>query len=104
MIVSGTEDSNWNKRLDPTDRPDFRPEPIDIEAAVKRALGERTDLAIAKKDVEMNDVTLKFLQDQLKPQADLVATYGVVGLGGTQLIKTPGGIQSPATRATPRRY
>jgi outer membrane protein len=85
LIVNGTQDANWNVQIDPTDRPDFAPLAIDIEAAVRRALSERTDLQIVKKDVQMNDVTLKYLQDQLKPQADLVGTYGVFGLGGYQL-------------------
>ena len=90
LIVGGTNDPNWNVRLDPVDRPDFTPQSFDIEAAVRRALSERTDLAIAKKNIEANDVTLKYLVDQMRPQADLLATYGVVGLGGTQLIKAPG--------------
>jgi outer membrane protein TolC len=34
----------------------------------------------------MNDVTLKYLRDQLKPQADFVGTYGLVGVGGSQLV------------------
>jgi outer membrane protein TolC len=90
LIVAGAQDPNWNVELDPTDRPDFRVETVDVEAAVRRALAERTDLAIAKKNVESNDVTLKYLQDQLKPQADAQVTYGLVGLGGTQLITGPG--------------
>jgi outer membrane protein len=85
LIVGGTEDQNWNVRLDPTDRPDFRAEPIDIEAAVRRALAERTDLQIAKKNIAANDVTLKYLVDQMRPQADLSTTYGLAGVGGTQL-------------------
>jgi outer membrane protein TolC len=88
LIVSGTQDPNWNVQIDPTDRPDFRAEPIDIEAAVRRALSERTDLDIAKKNIQSNDVTLKYLQDQMKPQADLQATYGLAGIGGTQLIRS----------------
>jgi outer membrane protein TolC len=88
LIVSGTQDPNWNVRIDPTDRPDFRAEPIDIEAAVRRALSERTDVEIAKKTVAQNDVTLKFLGNQLKPQVDLQANYGFQGLGGTQLLKS----------------
>jgi outer membrane protein TolC len=84
LIVAGTQDANWGVRLDPTDRPDFRPETIDIEAAVRRALTERTDLYIAKKNVEANDVTLKYLVDQMRPQVDLSSTYGLVGLGGSQ--------------------
>ena len=85
LIVGGTQDPNWNAELNPTDRPDFRPEPVDIEAAVRRALSERTDIDIAKKTVAENDVTLKFLDEQLKPQVDLQAGYGLQGLGGTQL-------------------
>jgi len=84
LIVAGTGDANWNATIDPVDRPDFRPEPIDVEAAVRKALSERTDLTIAKKDVAMNDITLKYLNDQLRPQVDFVGTYGLIGLGGSQ--------------------
>jgi outer membrane protein TolC len=89
LIVGGTNDPNWAVRLDPVDRPDFTPQTFDIEAAVRRALSERTDIAIAKKNVEVNDVTLKFLVDQMRPQADFVATYGLVGVGGAQYIYDP---------------
>src|SRR5439155_24822397 len=54
LIVSGTQDPNWNVQLDPTDRPDFRAEPIDVEAAVRRALSERTDLEVGKKNSHAN--------------------------------------------------
>jgi outer membrane protein len=84
LIVGGQQDSNWGVRLNPVDRPDFRPEAIDLEAAVRRALSERTDLDIAKKSIVMNDITLKYLRDQLLPQADLQATYGLAGIGGIQ--------------------
>jgi outer membrane protein len=90
LIVSGTQDPNWSARLDPVDRPEFRPEAIDVATAVRRALSERTDLDIAKKDVEANAVTLKYLNDQMKPQADFVGTYGLVGVGGSQLQFEPG--------------
>ena len=104
LIVSGTTDPNWNVNLDPTDRPDFRPEPIDVEAAVRRALSERTDLAIARKNVAANDVTLKYLQDQLKPQADFVGTYGLTGLGGTQLQKDGTGVNANVIGTIPGGY
>jgi outer membrane protein TolC len=92
LIVSGTQDPNWNATIDPVERPDFRPETIDVEAAVRRALSQRTDLAIASKDVQMNDVTLKYLNEQTKPQADLNASYGLSGIGGTQIVRTGTGI------------
>lgn len=92
LIVLGTEDPNWKADLDPIDRPDFRPEPIDLEAAIRNALSARTDLEIAKKNMLSNDVTLRFLQDQMKPQADLQAQYGVAGVGGPNLVRSNTGV------------
>ncbi len=104
LIVAGTQDPNWSVQLDPTDRPDFRAEPIDIEAAVRRALSERTDLEIAKKNIAANDVTLRYLVDQMRPQADLLASYGLVGLGGSQLITTGNGVNREVTGSLPGGY
>jgi outer membrane protein TolC len=104
LIVAGTSDPNWNVRLDPTDRPEFAPTSIDLEAALRRALSERTDLQIAKKDVEMNDVTMKFLLDQLKPQADFVGTFNLVGLGGTELVKDTSAVNSATQTTIPGGY
>jgi outer membrane protein len=95
-IVAGTSDPLWNVTIDPVDRPVFTPENIDQQAAIRRALSERTDLAIAKKNIEANDTTVKYLKDQLLPQADVVANYGLVGLGGTQLIRAGTGVGGPA--------
>ena len=104
LIVAGTQDPNWSVQLDPTDRPDFRAEPIDIEAAVRHALSERTDLEIAKKNIAANDVTLRYLVDQMRPQADLLASYGLVGLGGSQLITTGNGVNREVTGSLPGGY
>jgi outer membrane protein TolC len=104
LIVSGTDDPIWNATIDPIDRPDFVPQAIDVEGAVKRALSQRTDLDIAKKNLTANDVTVKFLRDQLLPQADLVALYGLVGLGGTQLIKTGTGVNQAVSGTIPGGY
>jgi outer membrane protein len=101
QIVSGTSDPNWNANLDPIDRPEFRPEPIDLDAAIRRALSERTDLDIVKKDILTNDVTLKYLRDQLKPQVDFVGTYGLVGLGGSQYLYASSTSASGSVNKTP---
>jgi outer membrane protein TolC len=108
LIVSGTQDPNWNATLDPVDRSaEFRPEEIDLDAALRRALSQRTDLLTAQKDVQINDVTLKYLSDQTRPQADLVANYGLNGIGGTQLIRANSGIgggSNPITGSIPGGY
>jgi outer membrane protein TolC len=96
LIVAGTADPLGNATDNPVDRPVFTPETIDVQAAVRRALSERTDLTISKLNVEANDITVKYLKDQLLPQADFVANYGLVGLGGTQLIRAGTGVgQAP---------
>jgi len=107
LIVNGTQDPNWNATLDPVDRPEFRPEEIDLDAAIRRALSQRTDLLTAQKDVQINDVTLKYLNDQTRPQADLVANYGLSGIGGTQLIRQGSGVgtaTNPVTGTIPGGY
>jgi outer membrane protein TolC len=104
LIVGGTNDPNWSVRLDPVDRPDFTPQTFDIEAAVRRALSERTDLTIAKKNMEANDVTLKYLVDQMRPQADFTATYGLVGVGGTQFLTQGIGLNREILGTIPGGY
>lgn len=92
LIVNGTQDPNWDVQIEPTDRPDFHPEPIDVGAAVRRALSSRTDLTIARKNLESNDTTVKLLRNQILPQTDIVARYALVGRGGTQITRSGTGL------------
>jgi len=92
LIVSGTDDPNWSAAIDPTDRPDFRPVEVDLEGASRRALAERTDVDIAKRSVKANDVTLRYLNDQTLPQADVNVNYGLQGVGGTFLQRSNAGV------------
>jgi outer membrane protein TolC len=85
LIVSGTTDPLWTSTIDPVDRPDFRPEPVDVTAATQRALSTRTDVLQARKTLEANDVTLRFLQNQRLPQTDLLARYAATGCGRVYL-------------------
>jgi outer membrane protein len=104
LIVSGTQDPNWNAAIDPVDRPDFAPAAIDVPAAVRRALDARTDLAQVKKNLAVNDTTLKFLTNQTLPQVDLTARYGLVGQGGTLYISEGGGINRVVKDIVPGGY
>jgi outer membrane protein TolC len=88
LIVSGTADPIWNATLNPTDRPpaDFG-EKVDLEAALRYALEKRTDLVIARKNLESSNISLKYLHNQILPQVDLTASYAGYGIGGTGLIR-----------------
>jgi RND family efflux transporter MFP subunit len=88
LIVSGTQDRLWNATLNPVDRADFKPEPIDVDAAVRVALEQRTDLIQARRNIESSEVSLKYLGNQKLPQLDVTASYGLQGIGGNQLLRT----------------
>jgi outer membrane protein len=95
LIVSGTDDPLWTSSLNPVDRPSTTPEPINLEAAVTRALSQRTDLQQSKNSLQISDINLQNQVDATKPQLNLTATYGLAGLGGP--IFSTSRITDPAT-------
>jgi len=104
LIVNGTDDPLWGATINPTDRPTFAPEPLDVEGAVRRALENRTDLEQGRQTIAANDVTLKFLHNQTLPALDLTAIYGAQGLGGTQFLRTGTGVTSSIIGSVPGGY
>lgn len=97
LIVSGTSDPLWTSMIDPVDRPDFRPEAIDLPAATERALTNRTDVLQARKNLEANEITLDLLRNQTMPQADLVGRYQATGVGGTRYETSGNSLNRDAT-------
>ena len=95
LIVSGTDDPLWTSSLNPVDRPSTTPEPIDLEAAVARALSQRTDLQQSKNNLKISDINLQNQVDATKPQLNLTANYGLTGLGGPIIQRT--GVIDPLT-------
>ena len=104
LIVSGTDDPLWNVEINPVDRPTFLPEPLDVQSAVRKALDNRTDLQIARKTIDSNDVTLRFMRNQTLPELDLTAMYGAAGLGGTQFQRNGSGVTSQVIGIVPGGY
>jgi len=87
LIVDGTEDPFWQAEIDPTDRPLFQPEPIDLDAAIREAISKRTDITSVRRQRDINDANIDLLHNQILPSVDVVATYGLQGIGGTQLVR-----------------
>lgn len=84
LIVSGTNDPLWSQHIDPVDRPEFQTVSIDVAGAVRAALQQRTDLQVARNNVETNTVLLKSQRNLALPDVDAIVTYGASGLGGVQ--------------------
>ena len=59
--------------------------PVDIDAAVRNALENRTDMVSARKNLERSDYNPQFAKNQLLPQLDLSPTTAASGADGTQI-------------------
>jgi outer membrane protein TolC len=101
LIVNGTDDPLWRASINPADRPVFAPELPNVEAAVRTALANRSDLEQARRQIEANDTTLRFMRNQTLPALDLSANYGAQGLGGTQFIRQGSGLGSSVIGTIP---
>jgi len=102
LIVTGTSDPIWQATVTPVDTPEFVPEAIDVEAAVRRALDVRTDVAQARKTIENNDLSVKYLKNQTLPSLDFSANYQTQGVGGTRFVRS--GLGGAATEVIPGGY
>ena len=89
LIVGGTDDAMWTSTIEPVDRVSVERTPVNLEAAIKIALGQRTDLVQARRTMDSSDLTINYLNNQLKPQVDLQAIYGTRGLGGNTFVFDP---------------
>jgi outer membrane protein TolC len=87
LIVSETNDPVWRASIEPIDVVQVRPVTINLEGAVTTALGQRTDLLTAKKNLESSDVNIRYLRNQMLPGLNATATLGTRGLGGNQFIR-----------------
>jgi outer membrane protein len=104
LIVGGTDDDLWRARLQPVDQPTVTEQPIDVDAAVARALQERIDLLQDRKTLQTNDISMRLLRNQTLPQLDVQATYGLTAFGGTEFVRSGSGIDSVVSRTIPGGY
>ena len=103
-LVSGTDDPLWRQSIRPVDLPSLAPAPTDIEGAIRRAIAGRTDMTTARKNLDTNDVNLRYFKNQSLPSLDLNANYGLQGLGGTAFIRQPGNLGGAILSTIPGGY
>ena len=75
----------WNTRLEPSDPPTYQPVTVNTDAAVRNALAARTDLAATRKQIESNDISIRYYKNQSLPDINAVVNYSAIGLAGTNL-------------------
>jgi outer membrane protein TolC len=79
----------WNIRLEPTELPNFQPIAVDIDGAVRTALANRTDLNATRKQLESNDINIRYFRNQSLPDVNALVNYSAFGLAGTQRNLSP---------------
>jgi outer membrane protein TolC len=101
-IFPKNDPSVWALRIVPTDRPTAEPFMVDVEAATRKALDQRTDVVAARKNLENADVNVQYASNQKLPDLSLVAGYGSSGIGGTIIERQ--GFGGPISKTTPGGY
>lgn len=94
LLVSGTDDELYLMTINPTDKPALSVQSVDIQGAVTKALGERTDLIIARRNIDVSRLNLEVSRGQLKPNLTFNAGYRASGQGGPERVSgviIPGG-------------
>lgn len=87
----------WTTTFEPADPPSLATSPVDVDAAVRKALSGRLDLQQARKQLETNDVRIRFFRNQVLPDITANIDYGLAGLGGTVINRQGGGGLDPGT-------
>ncbi|HYU77560.1 MAG TPA: TolC family protein [Vicinamibacterales bacterium] len=84
LISNPSQPDFWTMRIEPSDVATFVPANVDVETAVRNALDRRTDLAASQKQIEANDISIRYLRNQSLPDVTANVNYSALGLGGTQ--------------------
>ncbi|MGH9902948.1 MAG: TolC family protein, partial [Pyrinomonadaceae bacterium] len=83
LIAENRQSPFWNLALVPTDEVDLKAPPVALPEAMGAALANRPELQQSDVAGAINDIEQRFAREQARPQVDLVASYGLVGLAGS---------------------
>jgi HAE1 family hydrophobic/amphiphilic exporter-1 len=83
LILADRTAALWGRAITPVTPVDLEAPRVPLEQAVTTALTNRLDLAQLRTSQDINNVNVRYLRDQTRPQVDLVGTYSGAGLAGT---------------------
>ena len=75
LVFNPSSPDFWQLRIEPTEPIAFRPTTVDPEAAVSNALQKRTDLLASRKQLDSNDVNIRYFKNQTMPDVNASLTY-----------------------------
>jgi outer membrane protein TolC len=98
-IFNTNDPAMWETRIVPVERPTAEPFRVDLDAAIRTALANRTDMTAAQKRLENAEYNVDYAHNQTLPNVDLVAAYGTTGIGGTFIERE--GLGGPIVNTVP---
>jgi outer membrane protein TolC len=105
LVLSPDRPDFWQLRIEPTEPPMMQPRTIDVDAAVRAALADRTDINQLRKQIDQTDINVRYFSNQRLPDLNLNAGLNAIGLGGTELIFAEGGsFPPPVVGSSPRSF
>lgn len=70
----------WNAKIELIDKPEFKPEEVNLLTCLKNAFALRPDYQSAGIDLKNRDIKIQVAKNALLPTVDLVGSYGLNGL------------------------
>jgi outer membrane protein TolC len=104
LFVTGADDEIYTATINPIDQPALSVASVDIQAAVTKALAERTDLIVARRNIESSQLNLEVTKNQTKPSLAFSTGYTLSGQGGTAVVTNGPGCSTSAPCITPGGY
>ena len=89
LVLDPAAPDFWTVSIEPADLDTFEARTIDVDAAVRRALDERSDLRLAKTALAREDISARYFHNQSLPEMNAQASYTSTAVGG--------GVLSPIT-------
>jgi outer membrane protein len=100
FILDPARPDYWTVEIVPTDTINAEPQQLDVDAAVKTALDNRTDLVTARKNLDINRATMDLLHNLTLPNLDFRVNYQGTGTAGTQFKYDNGDYTTPSSQST----
>jgi outer membrane protein TolC len=83
LVAENREAPIWRVAIVPSESVELAPPQVALDDAMQYALKSRPELSSSDVAREINEIEQRFAREQTRPQVDLVASYGMVGLAGT---------------------
>jgi outer membrane protein len=84
LIFDPNQPDFWTATIQPTNEPALQPLEVNTEAAIKTALESRTDIVSIRRNMQINDLSLKLAKNSTLPDVSLSAQVRANGTGGTR--------------------